>query len=138
MTNDLNGSSEALEDLIKGNQRRGIQMDLQKLAKDIRIFVSHVNAQQRSFTAQEALNQPGRQEDLYFKERIITSHPSHCLCDEPFKSGSVVEEMKSVHWFSSLSSFQLKLISLLKLRLNIQFVISRCQLIWHVPLLLNN
>lgn len=49
------------------------------------IFVSHANAYQRSFTAQEAINQPGGLDNLYFKENFTTFHPSHCLCNEPFE-----------------------------------------------------
>lgn len=51
----------------------------------------------RSFTTQEAVNWQGGLEDLYFKERITNSHPSHCLRDEPFKTESTVEETKSRH-----------------------------------------
>ena len=49
------------------------------------IFVSHVNAHGRSFTAQNALNQPGGLENLFFKERITKTHPYHYLCNKPLK-----------------------------------------------------
>ena len=49
------------------------------------IFVSHVNAHGRSFTAQKALNQPGGLENLFFKERITKTHPYHYLCNKPLK-----------------------------------------------------
>lgn len=49
------------------------------------IFVSRVNAHGRSFAAQKALNQPGGLENLFFKERVVISHPYHYLCDKPLK-----------------------------------------------------
>ena len=54
------------------------------------IYVSPINAYQRSPITQEAVNQQSGLED--FLKRINNSHPSHCLCDEPFKSESIVEE----------------------------------------------
>lgn len=103
-------------------------MDQQKRAKDMCIFVSPVNAYRRPFIAQEVVKQKGGLKGLYFKEKSINSHPFHCLCDEPFKSESIIEETKSMHRFNKLGSFLPKLISLLRL-LNIQSVISRYRLI---------
>lgn len=38
---------------------------------------------------------PGGPENLYFEEKIIAFHPSHCLCDESLKSESFVERICS-------------------------------------------
>lgn len=69
------------------------------------IFVSPVNAYQGSFIAQEAVKRQGGLKDLYFKKKFIHSHPFHCLCDEPFKGESIVQETKSMHRFNKLGSF---------------------------------